>query len=99
MLDAAVIGVVFAQISAVARSDSLSPLGAEASAHAASVMFSDTALLRQVDGCVHLTFRISKRTGFSVSQGALPQLQNCCVAGKIQVYCVQHHKERKSWGD
>lgn len=68
MLDAAVIGIVFAQISA-------------ASAHAASVMFSDTALLRVVDGCVQMTFRIAKRTGFSLSQG------------KIQVYCVQHHKD------
>ncbi|CAE7220258.1 Kcnj6, partial [Symbiodinium pilosum] len=73
VLDAAVIGIVFAQ-----------PLGSpciSASAHAASVMFSDTALLRVVDGCVQLTFRIAKRTGFSLSQG------------KIQVYCVQHHKE------
>lgn len=68
VLDAAVIGVVFAQISA-------------ASAHAASVIFSDTALLRVTDGCVHLTFRIAKRTGFTLSQG------------KIQVYCVQHHKD------
>lgn len=67
-LDAAVIGVVFAQISA-------------ASAHAASVMFSDTALLRVIDGCAYLTFRIAKRTGFTLSQG------------KIQVYCVQHHKD------
>jgi len=44
-------------------------------------MFSDTALLRVVDGCVQLTFRIAKRTGFSLSQG------------KIQVYCIQHHKD------
>lgn len=34
----------------------------KASAHAASVMFSDTALLRVIDGCVHLNFRIAKRT-------------------------------------
>ena len=34
----------------------------KASAHAASVMFSDTALLRVIDGCVHLHFRIAKRT-------------------------------------
>eukprot|EP00931_Biecheleriopsis_adriatica_P022426 TRINITY_DN14418_c0_g1_i1.p1 TRINITY_DN14418_c0_g1~~TRINITY_DN14418_c0_g1_i1.p1 ORF type:complete len:506 (+),score=58.98 TRINITY_DN14418_c0_g1_i1:26-1543(+) len=68
MLDAAVIGIMFAQISA-------------ANAHAASVMFSDTALLREVEGCVHLSFRIAKRTGFMLSQG------------KIQVYCVQHLKD------
>lgn len=36
----------------------------KASAHAASVMFSDTALLRVIDGCVHLNFRIAKRTAW-----------------------------------
>ena len=40
---------------------SMSPFPVEASAHAASVIFSDTALLSVTDGCVHLTFRIAKR--------------------------------------
>ena len=47
----------------------------EASAHAASVMFSDTALLRVIDGCAYLTFRIAKRPGNGSCSGLFNQKQ------------------------
>eukprot|EP00928_Gymnodinium_smaydae_P029771 TRINITY_DN22329_c0_g1_i1.p2 TRINITY_DN22329_c0_g1~~TRINITY_DN22329_c0_g1_i1.p2 ORF type:complete len:417 (+),score=77.24 TRINITY_DN22329_c0_g1_i1:116-1366(+) len=68
MLDATIIGIVFQHVSS-------------AYTRASTVIFSDVACLQEIDGCVHLIFRVAEMHRHPLLQAVM------------QVYCVQHHRD------
>jgi len=67
------IGIIFQHISC-------------ASTRASTVIFSSTAVLEVIDGCVHLIFRVAEMQSQPLLQAVM------------QVYCVQHHNDESMPG-
>lgn len=68
VIDAMMIGIMFQHVSC-------------AYTRAATVIFSNTAVLQVIDGCVHLVFRVAEMQKQPLLQAVM------------QVYCVQHHND------
>mmetsp|Transcript_101270 Transcript_101270/g.255046 ORF Transcript_101270/g.255046 Transcript_101270/m.255046 type:complete len:423 (+) Transcript_101270:430-1698(+) len=68
VIDAMMIGVIFQHVSC-------------ANTRASTVIFSSTAVLQVIDGCVHMIFRVAEMQKQPLLQAVM------------QVYCVQHHSD------